>query len=53
MLGRRGEDHRFQTQREAVGRRRERERMRADAAAEEFASFDPLSRHAIENDEDY
>jgi GTP-binding protein len=54
MLGRRGEDHRFETPRPAVDRRRERERMRADAAAEEFAHFDPLGRHAIEgDDEDY
>jgi GTP-binding protein len=54
MLGRRGEDHRFETPRPAVDRRRERERMRADAAAEEFAHFDPLSRHAIEaDDEEY
>jgi GTP-binding protein len=54
MLGRRGEDHRFETPRPAVDRRRERERMRADAAAEEFAHFDPMSRHAIEaEDEEY
>jgi GTP-binding protein len=52
MLGRRGEDHRFETPRPAVDRRRERERMRADAAAEEFAHFDPLSRHAIEGDDE-
>ncbi len=54
MLGRRGEDHRFETPRPAVDRRREREAKRADAAAEEFAHFDPLSRHAIEaDDEEY
>ncbi|RAG81288.1 GTPase ObgE [Streptacidiphilus pinicola] len=54
MLGRRGEDHRFETPRPAVDRRKEREAKRADAAAEEFAQFDPLSRHAIEaEDEDY
>ena len=55
MLGRRGEDHRFETPRPAVDRRKEREAKRADAAAEEFAHFDPLGgRHAIEaDDEDY
>ncbi|MBF9070350.1 GTPase ObgE [Streptacidiphilus fuscans] len=53
MLGRRGEDHRFEAPRPAVDRRREREAKRADAASEEFAHFDPLSRHAIESDEDY
>ncbi|SEL68202.1 GTPase ObgE [Streptacidiphilus jiangxiensis] len=52
MLGRRGEDHRFETPRPAVDRRKEREAKRADAAAEEFAHFDPLSRHAIEADDD-
>src|SRR5690349_13904166 len=35
MLGRRGEDHRFETQRPAVDRRRERQRGR-DAAEEEY-----------------
>ncbi|MEY9871393.1 GTP-binding protein [Streptacidiphilus sp. MAP12-33] len=54
MLGRRGEDHRFEAPRPAVDRRKEREAKRADAAAEEFAHFDPLSRHAIEaDDEEY
>jgi len=41
MLGRRGEDHRLQSQRGAVQRRRERELMRDDADTE-YASFDPL-----------
>jgi GTP-binding protein len=55
MLGRRGEDHRFETPRPAVDRRKEREARRSDAAAEEFAHFDPLAaRHAIEaDDEEY
>ncbi|WP_042367986.1 GTPase ObgE [Streptacidiphilus neutrinimicus] len=54
MLGRRGEDHRFEAPRPAVDRRKEREARRADAASEEFAHFDPLSRHAIEaDDEEY
>ncbi|WP_042387201.1 GTPase ObgE [Streptacidiphilus melanogenes] len=54
MLGRRGEDHRFEAPRPAVDRRREREAKRADAASEEFAHFDPLSRNAIEaDDEEY
>lgn len=54
MLGRRGEDHRFQAPRGAVGRRREREAVRKDAASAEFAAFDPLaSRHQIENDDEY
>ncbi|AXI77541.1 GTPase ObgE [Peterkaempfera bronchialis] len=42
MLGRRGEDHRFQTQRPAVDRRRERGRG-GDEAEAEYAAFDPLS----------
>ncbi|MEY9845182.1 GTPase ObgE [Streptacidiphilus sp. MAP5-3] len=53
MLGRRGEDHRFEAPRPAVDRRREREAKRADAASEEFAQFDPLSRNAIESDDEY
>jgi GTP-binding protein len=53
MLGRRGEDHRFEAPRDAVTRRRERERMRADSASEEFDAFDPMRRNAIESDEDY
>ncbi|MFF4651903.1 GTPase ObgE [Streptomyces sp. NPDC001380] len=50
MLGRRGEDHRLQTQRPAVDRRRNRARDEVDA---EYAAFDPLSSgRAAEDDED-
>jgi GTP-binding protein len=53
MLGRRGEDHRFQAPRDAVTRRRQREQIRDDAATE-YAGFDPLPRREIEpvDDED-
>ena len=47
MLGRRGEDHRFESPRDAVTRRREKEAVRDDAASE-FARFDPLPRREIE-----
>ncbi|MEZ0096098.1 GTPase ObgE [Streptacidiphilus sp. EB129] len=52
MLGRRGEDHRFEAPRDAVARRREREAMRDEASAE-YARFDPLPRREIEPEEDY
>ncbi|GAA2743444.1 MULTISPECIES: GTPase ObgE [Kitasatospora] len=54
MLGRRGEDHRFETQRPAVDRRREKQRGR-DSAEQEYLEFEALSsgRQAIEGDEDY
>ncbi len=42
MLGRRGEDHRMETQRPAVDRRRERQRGR-DAAEQEYLDFEALS----------
>ncbi|PJN26774.1 GTPase ObgE [Kitasatospora sp. CB02891] len=42
MLGRRGEDHRFETQRPAVDRRREKQRGR-DAAEQEYLDFEALS----------
>ncbi|MEY9967299.1 GTP-binding protein [Streptacidiphilus sp. MAP12-16] len=54
MLGRRGEDHRLESPRDAVTRRREREQIRDDAAAE-YASFNPMPRREIEpvdSDED-
>ncbi|WP_377271463.1 GTPase ObgE [Peterkaempfera sp. SMS 1(5)a] len=51
MLGRRGEDHRFQTQRPAVDRRRERDRGRDDADAE-YAAFDPLSSGRADDEDD-
>jgi GTPase len=41
MLGRRGEDHRFDAPRAAVTRRRERQSER-DEAEEEFRGFDPF-----------
>jgi GTP-binding protein len=40
MLGRRGEDHRFEAPRPAAQRRREREAARAD---EEYEDFDPFA----------
>ncbi|MFD0279984.1 GTPase ObgE [Kitasatospora sp. NPDC127111] len=56
MLGRRGEDHRFETPRPAVDRRREKQKGR-DAAEAEFLAFEALSsgrQAAIEgDDEDY
>ncbi|QMU75547.1 GTPase ObgE [Streptacidiphilus sp. PB12-B1b] len=52
MLGRRGEDHRFESPRDAVTRRRQREQIRDDAATE-YAGFDPLPRREIEPDEDF
>ncbi|WP_030911535.1 GTPase ObgE [Streptomyces sp. NRRL F-5126] len=42
MLGRRGEDHRFEAPRPAAQRRRDREAER-DEAAREFDGFDPFS----------
>ncbi|WP_329564167.1 GTPase ObgE [Kitasatospora sp. NBC_01266] len=42
MLGRRGEDHRFETPRPAVDRRREKSKGR-DAAEAEFLAFEALS----------
>ncbi|MFJ4678313.1 MULTISPECIES: GTPase ObgE [unclassified Kitasatospora] len=42
MLGRRGEDHRMETQRPAVDRRRERQRGR-DSAEQEYLEFEALS----------
>ncbi|MFF0294041.1 GTPase ObgE [Kitasatospora sp. NPDC004615] len=42
MLGRRGEDHRFETQRPAVDRRREKARGR-DSAEQEYLDFEALS----------
>ncbi|WP_327069219.1 GTPase ObgE [Kitasatospora sp. NBC_01302] len=42
MLGRRGEDHRFETPRPAVDRRREKAKGR-DAAEDEFLAFEALS----------
>ncbi|MFC1416488.1 GTPase ObgE [Streptacidiphilus cavernicola] len=47
MLGRRGEDHRMESPRDAVTRKREREAIRDDAASE-FARFDPLPRREVE-----
>ena len=47
MLGRRGEDHRLESPRDAVTRKREREAIRDDAASE-FARFDPLPRREVE-----
>jgi len=52
MLGRRGEDHRFESPRDAVTRRRQRELIRDDAATE-YATFDPMPRREIEPDEDF
>jgi len=52
MLGRRGEDHRFESPRDAVTRRRQRELIRDDAATE-YAKFDPMPRREIEPDEDF
>ncbi|TQF05425.1 GTPase ObgE [Kitasatospora acidiphila] len=54
MLGRRGEDHRFETQRPAVDRRRDRQKGR-DAAEAEYLAFEALSsgRPAeLDDDED-
>ncbi|MBP0458454.1 GTPase ObgE [Streptomyces montanisoli] len=42
MLGRRGEDHRFEAPRPAAQRRRDRDAAR-DEAAREFEGFDPFS----------
>ncbi len=52
MLGRRGEDHRFENPRPAVDRRREKAKGR-DAAEDEFRAFEALSsgRQAVETDE--
>ncbi|MFJ1790852.1 GTPase ObgE [Kitasatospora griseola] len=50
MLGRRGEDHRFETQRPAVDRRREKQRGR-DAAEQEFLDFSALSSGREELDQ--
>ncbi|MHA6759914.1 GTPase ObgE [Streptacidiphilus sp. PAMC 29251] len=47
MLGRRGEDHRLESPRDAVTRKREREAIRDDAASE-FARFDPMPRREVE-----
>ncbi|MBC3842317.1 GTPase ObgE [Streptacidiphilus sp. 4-A2] len=52
MLGRRGEDHRFENPRDAVTRRRQRELIRDDAATE-YAKFDAMPRREIEPDEDF
>jgi len=52
MLGRRGEDHRFENPRDAVTRRRQRELIRDDAATE-YATFDAMPRREIEPDEDF
>ncbi|MFI6443553.1 GTPase ObgE [Kitasatospora sp. NPDC050543] len=53
MLGRRGEDHRFESPRPAVDRRREKQKGR-DAAETEFLAFEALSsgRAAVEGDDD-
>ncbi|MFJ1756834.1 GTPase ObgE [Kitasatospora sp. NPDC088134] len=50
MLGRRGEDHRMETQRPAVDRRRERQRGR-DAAEREYLEFEALSSGREELDQ--
>lgn len=52
MLGRRGEDHRFESPRPAVDRRRDKAKGR-DAADDEFRAFEALSsgRPAVEGDE--
>ncbi|MFD7736409.1 GTPase ObgE [Kitasatospora phosalacinea] len=50
MLGRRGEDHRMETQRPAVDRRRERQRGR-DAAEQEYLDFEALSSGREELDQ--
>jgi GTP-binding protein len=55
MLGRRGEDHRFESPRPAVDRRREKQKGR-DAAEAEYLAFEALSsgRPAeIGDDEDH
>ncbi|MFC5667341.1 GTPase ObgE [Kitasatospora misakiensis] len=54
MLGRRGEDHRFENPRPAVDRRREKAKGR-DAAEAEFLAFEALSsgrQTAIEGDDE-
>ncbi|MFI9273805.1 GTPase ObgE [Kitasatospora sp. NPDC052896] len=53
MLGRRGEDHRFESPRPAVDRRREKQKGR-DAAEAEFLAFEALSsgRPAVEGDDE-
>ncbi|MGW4649137.1 GTPase ObgE [Kitasatospora sp. NPDC004289] len=53
MLGRRGEDHRMETQRPAVDRRRAKLKGR-DAAEEEYLAFEALSskRPELDSDED-
>ncbi|WP_100836126.1 GTPase ObgE [Kitasatospora fiedleri] len=50
MLGRRGEDHRMETQRPAVDRRRERQRGR-DSAEQEYLEFEALSSGREQLDE--
>ncbi|GLW53183.1 GTPase ObgE [Kitasatospora phosalacinea] len=50
MLGRRGEDHRMETQRPAVDRRRERQRGR-DTAEQEYLDFEALSSGREELDQ--
>ncbi|MDR3036344.1 MAG: GTPase ObgE [Kitasatospora sp.] len=50
MLGRRGEDHRMETQRPAGDRRRERQRGR-DAAEQEYLDFEALSSGREELDQ--
>ncbi|KQV05462.1 MULTISPECIES: GTPase ObgE [unclassified Kitasatospora] len=42
MLGRRGEDHRLDTQRPALDRRRDKQKLR-DSAEDEFLAFEALS----------
>ncbi|MFJ1701878.1 GTPase ObgE [Kitasatospora sp. NPDC088346] len=53
MLGRRGEDHRMETQRPAVDRRREKQKGR-DAAESEYLAFEALSsgRQALDGDDE-
>ncbi|MDH6578701.1 GTPase ObgE [Kitasatospora sp. MAP5-34] len=53
MLGRRGEDHRLETHRPAVDRRRDKEKGR-DAAETEYLAFEAMSsgRQAVEIDEE-
>ncbi|WP_327676858.1 GTPase ObgE [Kitasatospora sp. NBC_00458] len=54
MLGRRGEDHRFENPRPAVDRRREKAKGR-DAAESEFLAFEALSsgrQAAVEGDDE-
>ncbi|GAA2154528.1 GTPase ObgE [Kitasatospora kazusensis] len=53
MLGRRGEDHRLETHRPAVDRRRDKQKGR-DAAETEYLAFEAMSsgRQAVEIDEE-